>query len=95
MKPSRSRDKPVKPLRTPEDDLDQATGAAPEAPITPAERARLLVDLEAELEAAERSIEQEGTISADEFLKQRADYWAGLTQDAGPRNGKVPRRRGR
>lgn len=45
-------------------------------PLTPEERARLLAELEAELEAAERSIREEGTITAEKFLKQRADYWA-------------------
>jgi hypothetical protein len=94
VKPSRSRDKPVHRSRTPEDDFDQAD-AAPEAPLTLEERARLLVELEAELEAAERSVEEEGTISADELLKRRAEYWAVPTRGPSERNGKPPRRRPR
>lgn len=47
-------------------------------PLTPEERARLLAELEAEFEAAERSIREEGTITAEEFLKHRAEYWADL-----------------
>jgi hypothetical protein len=76
VKTSRSRDKQVHPSKTTEENLDGAAGAAPEAPLAPEERTRLLIKLEAELEAAEHSIEAEGTISAEEFLQQRADYWA-------------------
>ena len=81
MKPSRSRDKPVNPFETPEDHCDQ-TDAASDTSLTPEERARLLVELDAELEAAERSIKEEGTISAKEFLEQRAKYWAGNSKAA-------------
>jgi hypothetical protein len=38
-------------------------------PLTPEERARLLAELEAEFEAAERSIREEGAISAEELRK--------------------------
>lgn len=95
MKPSRSKDKPVDPTRTQEDDRELVTDAAPEAPLTPEERARLLAELEAELDAAERSIEEEGTISAEEFLEQRAAYWTGVAQNSGEEIGKAPRRRRR
>jgi acyl-CoA reductase-like NAD-dependent aldehyde dehydrogenase len=95
VKPSRSRDKPVGPTKTQEHDVEQVTGAASEAPLTPEERARLLAELEAELEAAERSIEEEGTISAEEFLELRAAYWTGLVQNSGEEIGKAPRRRRR
>jgi hypothetical protein len=94
VKPSRSRDKPVRRSRTPKDDVDQAE-AAPEAPLTLEERARLLVELEAELEAAERSVEEEGTISAEELLKRRAEYWAVPTRSPSERDGKPPRRQPR
>ena len=92
MKPSRSRDEPVNQSRTAENDLDQAAAAVPEVALTPEERARLLVKLEAEFEAAERSIEEEGTISTEEFVKQRADYWADVTQSSGEKEGKAPQR---
>jgi hypothetical protein len=49
-----------------------------ETPLTPEERARLLAELEAELAEAERSIAEEGTISAEEFRKLRAAYWMRL-----------------
>jgi hypothetical protein len=63
--------------------------------LTPEERARLLAELEAEFEAAERSIREEGTITAEEFLKQRAQYWADLStrSDSGKRG--VRRRKSR
>ncbi|MGH6887341.1 MAG: hypothetical protein ACREGK_14850 [Geminicoccales bacterium] len=49
-------------------DADDGAGpAAPDAPLSPDERARLLAELEAELAEAERSIAEEGTISAEEF----------------------------
>ena len=95
MKPSRSRDKPVHQSKTTKDDLDQSAGDAPDAPLAPEERARLLIKLEAEFEAAERSVEEEGTISAEEFLKQRAEYWARLTRSASEKEGKAPRRQRR
>ena len=55
------------------DSEDQQTDEST-TPLTPEERARLLAELEAELEAAERSIREEGTITTEEFLKQRAEY---------------------
>lgn len=81
MKPSRTKSKVDHQSKASDEDVDQATGTAPEATLTPDERARLLIKLEAELEAAERSIEDEGTISAEELLKQRAAYWAGSTRN--------------
>jgi hypothetical protein len=61
--------------------------------LTPQERARLVSELQAELEAAERSIREEGTVSAKEFLKRCADYWSDLadqhdesSDDPGRRN---------
>ena len=95
MKPSRPKDKPVHQSKTPKDDLDQSTDAAPDAPLAPGKRARLLIKLEAEFEAAERSIEEEGTIGAEEFLKQRAGYWARLARSASEKEGKAPRRQRR
>jgi hypothetical protein len=91
VKPSRSSDKSLNNSRKSKDDLDQAADALPEVALTPEERARLLAELEAEFEAAERSIEKEGTISADEFLKRRADYWAGLTPGSGERPARCAR----
>jgi hypothetical protein len=79
VKPSRSQGKPVDQSKAPEGDLDQCAAVGPEVELTPEERARLLAELEAELENAERSIQEEGTISAKELLKHRAAYWAGLT----------------
>ena len=95
MKPSRSRDKPFNQSRRSEDDRVRVADALPGVALTPEERAQLLAELEAELEAAERSIEEEGTISAEEFVKQRADYWADLTRSSGERDGKAPRRQRR
>jgi len=67
---------------------------ADDAPLTPEERARLLAELEAEWEAAERSIREEGTISAKEFLMQRADYWARMTRSGeGEDNARQRKRR--
>jgi len=37
------------------------------APLTPEERTRLLAELEAEFEAAERSIREEGVVTAEEL----------------------------
>jgi acyl-CoA reductase-like NAD-dependent aldehyde dehydrogenase len=95
VKPSRTKGKIDHQSKAPQEDVDQAAGTAPEAPLTPEERARLLVKLEAELEAAERSIEDEGTISAEELLKQRAAYWAGVTRGSGQGGRKPPRRQRR
>jgi hypothetical protein len=88
VKSARSKRKPVPQSKAP-------AGASPEVVLTSEERARLLAELEAELEAAERSIEEEGTISAEEFLKQRADYWAGSTESSGEGEGKAARRQRR
>jgi hypothetical protein len=77
VKPSQTKGKVNHQSKASDEDVDQATGTAPEAPLTPDERARLLI----KLEAAERSIEDEGTISAEELLKQRAAYWAGSTRN--------------
>jgi hypothetical protein len=82
VKPSPSRDKPVNQFETPAGDLDQAAVAS-EMPLTPEERARLLVKLDAEFDAAERSIDEEGTISAKELLKERTAYWTSLTRSSG------------
>jgi hypothetical protein len=95
VKPSRSEDKAGHQSKAPEDDLDQSAAAEAEVELTPEERARLLVELEAELENAERSIQEEGTISAKELLKQRAAYWAGLTPGSSERDEKAPRRQRR
>ena len=61
----------------------QDLGLEGSAPLTAEERTALIAELEAELEAAERSVREEGTLSAEEFLKQRADYWAGLSERSG------------
>jgi hypothetical protein len=76
VKPSRTQEKPVHQSEAP-------AGALPEVALTPEERAGLLIKLEAELEAAERTIEEEGTISAEEFVKQRADFWTDLKPSSG------------
>ena len=72
-----------------------STEADEDAPLTAEERARLLAELEAEFEAAERSIREEGTISAEEFLKRRADYWEGVAKLRGEGTDRPPRRKGR
>jgi hypothetical protein len=95
VKPSRSQNKPGHQSKASEDDLDRSTAGGPEVELTPEERARLLAELEAELENAERSIQEEGTISAEELLKHRAAYWAGLTPGSSERDEKAPRRQRR
>jgi len=92
VKPSRSRDKPFNQSSGSEDDLNGRANASLEVALTPEERERLLAELEAELEVAERSIEEEGIIAAEEFVRQRADYWAGSTESSGERDGKAARR---
>jgi hypothetical protein len=55
------------------------------APLTPEERVRLLAELEAEFEAAERSIREEGTITADELRKHLdAKFKAWEAEEAAP-----------
>jgi hypothetical protein len=55
------------------------------APLTPEERARLLAELEAEFEAAERSIREEGTITAEELRKHLdAKFKAWEAEEAAP-----------
>jgi hypothetical protein len=95
VKPSRTKGKVDHQSKATEKDVDQAAGTAPEAPLTPDERVRLLIKLGAEFEAAERSIEDEGTISAEELLKQRAAYWAGVARGSGQGGRKPPRRQRR
>ena len=52
-----------------------------EAPLTPEERARLLAELEAELSEAERSIAEEGTISAEEYRAHMSALLAELARE--------------
>ena len=55
------------------------------APMTPEERARLLAELEAEFEAAERSIREEGTLTAEELRKHLdAKFKAWEAEDTAP-----------
>jgi len=62
MSSSRIKDRPA-------DDHQAQQSKESLAPLTPGERARLLAELEAEFEAAERSIREERTITAEELRK--------------------------
>jgi hypothetical protein len=86
VKPSPAKLDASDPAGT-DDDLEQTVD---ETPLTPEERARMLAELEAEFEAAERSIRQEGTISSEEFLRQREEYWAAVAKGG---NAGRPKRR--
>jgi hypothetical protein len=68
VKPSPSKHDAMDPAKA-DDDFGRP---ADDAPLTPEERTRLLTELEAEFEAAERSIREEGAISAEE-LKRHLD----------------------
>ena len=56
-------------------------GGADADALTPEERARLLAELEAELAEAERSIAEEGTISAEEYRARMSTLLAELARE--------------
>jgi hypothetical protein len=60
MRSSRAKSRPGEGIegRQPDEGLE---------PLTPEERTRLLAELEAEFEAAERSIREEGVVTAEEL----------------------------
>jgi len=51
------------------------------APLTPEERARLLAELEGELEAAERSIREEGTVTPDALERHMDELLRELAEE--------------
>lgn len=65
----------------PSDAPDDTVRSDADPPLTPEERARLLAELEAELEEAERSIAEEGTISAEEFRAHMSALLAELARE--------------
>lgn len=67
------------------DDAGNRQAGEGSAPLTPEERARLLAELEAEFEAAERSIREEGTITAEQLREHLdAKFKAWEAEEAAP-----------